>query len=94
VAARQIDEVRVYSRGLTGAEARQIYKSEAANLDSDDDGLLDTHETQTGIFVSATDTGSDPYDSDSSDDGLLDGEVVTAGFNPNMSYTPMFNLVM
>ena len=89
----QIDEVRVYNRGLTGAEAWQIYQSEAANLDSDDDGLLDIHETQTGIFVSATDTGSDPYDSDSSDDGLLDGEVVTAGFNPNTSYTPLFNLV-
>ena len=88
-----VDEVRVYNRGLTGAEAWQIYQSEAANLDSDDDGLLDTHETQTGIFVSATDTGSDPYDSDSSDDGLLDGEVVTAGFNPNTSYTPLFNLV-
>ena len=62
-------------------------------LDSDDDGLLDIHETQTGIFVSATDTGSDPYDSDSSDDGLLDGDVVTAGFDPNTSYTPLFNLV-
>ena len=89
----QIDDVRIYNRGLTGAEARQIYQSEVANLDSDDDGLLDIHETQTGIFVSATDTGSDPYDSDSSDDGLLDGEVVTAGFNPNTSYTPLFNLV-
>lgn len=88
-----IDEVRVYGRALTGAEVGQLYRSEVGSLDSDDDGLLDAYETGTGVFVSATDTGSDPYDSDSSDDGLLDGEVVTAGFNPNTNYTPLFNLV-
>jgi formylglycine-generating enzyme required for sulfatase activity len=88
-----LDEVRIYSRALSGAEVRQLYQTEAGNLDSDDDGLYDIHETRTGVFVSATDTGSDPYDSDSSDDGLLDGEVVVAGFNPNTNYTPLFNLV-
>jgi hypothetical protein len=88
-----LDEVRIYGRALSGAEVRQLYQTEAGNLDSDDDGLYDIHETRTGVFVSATDTGSDPYDSDSSDDGLLDGEVVIAGFNPNTNYTPLFNLV-
>jgi hypothetical protein len=88
-----LDEVRIYGRALSGAEVRQLYQTEAGNLDSDDDGLYDIHETRTGVFVSAMDTGSDPYDSDSSDDGLLDGEVVIAGFNPNTNYTPLFNLV-
>jgi len=71
----------------------RVVRSEDTNLDSDDDGLLDVYETGTGVFVSPTDTGSNPYDADSSNDGLLDGEVVTAGFNPNTNYTPLFNLV-
>jgi hypothetical protein len=89
----QIDEVRVYSRGLSATEAGQLYQSLVGDMDSDEDGLYDRHETGTGVLVSVTDTGSDPYDSDSSDDGLLDGEVVVAGFNPNTNYTPLFNLV-
>ena len=89
----QLDEVRIYVRALSPAEVGALYVLEIGDLDSDNDGLDDVHETNTGTFVSATDTGSDPYDSDSSDDGLLDGEVVTAGFNPNTSYTPLFNLV-
>jgi len=88
-----LDDIRIYGRALSGAEIRQLYQLEAGALDSDDDGLYDRYETGTGIFVSATETGSDPYDSDTSNDGLLDGEVVTAGFNPNTDYTPLFNLV-
>jgi hypothetical protein len=41
--------------------------------DDDDDGLLDIYETNTGVFVSPTDTGTDPFDADTDDDGLLDG---------------------
>ena len=43
------------------------------NPDSDDDGLLDGVESNSGIFVSASDTGTDPLDADTDDDGLLDG---------------------
>ena len=51
--------------------------------DDDNDGLLDTVETNTGVFSSAFDTGSDPLDPDSDGDGFLDGEEVAAGSDPN-----------
>ena len=37
---------------------------------------MDGAETNTGIFVGANDTGTDPLDPDTDDDGLLDGEEV------------------
>ena len=50
---------------------------EIANVDTDEDGLLDYYETNTGTFVSATDTGTDPNKADSDSDGLNDGSEVT-----------------
>ena len=41
--------------------------------DTDDDGYRDGVETDTGTWVSATDTGSNPFMSDTDGDGLLDG---------------------
>ncbi len=52
--------------------------------DSDDDGLLDGVETDTGIFVDAGDTGTDPLDPDSDDDGFSDGYEVANGTDPNI----------
>ncbi len=49
------------------------------NPDTDGDGLLDGAETNTGIWVSATDTGTDPLDTDSDGDGLLDGVETNTG---------------
>ncbi|MFD0894300.1 hypothetical protein KBB96_09815 [Luteolibacter ambystomatis] len=51
------------------------------DADSDNDGLADEVETNTHVFVGATDTGSDPLDADSDDDGLSDGAEITAGTN-------------
>ncbi len=51
--------------------------------DDDDDGLLDIHETNTGSFQSATDTGSDPLLADTDGDGYDDGVEVSAGTDPN-----------
>jgi len=51
--------------------------------DIDGDGLLNTVEDDTGIYVSPTQTGSDPLDPDSDGDGFLDGEEVAAGSDPN-----------
>ena len=45
-------------------------------LDSDSDGLLNSVETNTGIFVSLSDTGSNPNNSDTDGDGLSDGDEV------------------
>lgn len=48
----------------------------AEELDSDGDGLPDSVETDTGVFVDETDTGTDPFDPDTDDDGLIDGTEV------------------
>jgi sugar lactone lactonase YvrE len=77
-----IDEVRIYGRALSPAEVGALYALEVGDLDSDNDGLDDVHETNTGAFVSATDAGTDPYNPDTSGDGILDGEAVLWNFNP------------
>jgi hypothetical protein len=59
--------------------------ADATDTDDDGDGLLDVHETDTGTYVSPTDTGTDPLDPDSDDDGLLDGAEVALGTDPNDS---------
>jgi YD repeat-containing protein len=56
---------------------------DACDADDDDDGLADLVETDTGIFVSSADTGSDPFDPDTDGDGFDDQEEVLAGFDPN-----------
>jgi hypothetical protein len=61
-----------------------------AFLDPDDDGdsLADSVETNTGVFVSASDTGTDPNAADSDGDGLGDGEEVALGSDPNDPGSP------
>ena len=51
--------------------------------DLDSDGIPDAFETNTGTYVSSTDTGTDPNDADSDDDGLDDGAEVALGTDPN-----------
>lgn len=51
--------------------------------DTDNDGFLDGVESNTGIWISASDTGTDPLNDDSDDDGLLDGVE-----NPDLAYDP------
>jgi len=52
-------------------------------IDSDGDGLTDDVETNTGVYVSPNDTGSDPLVVDTDGDGLDDGdEVNTHGTDP------------
>ena len=52
--------------------------------DSDDDGdaLDDVYETNTGIYVSPTDTGTDPLNPDTDGDGYDDGFEVAEGTDP------------
>jgi hypothetical protein len=45
-------------------------------IDSDGDGLPDCVETNTGIFVDITDTGTDPFNPDTDGDGISDGDEV------------------
>ena len=51
-------------------------------VDTDGDGLTDSVETDTGLYLSDSDTGTDPLDADTDDDGLNDGEEVAEGSNP------------
>jgi hypothetical protein len=62
---------------------------DACDDDDDDDGLLDVYETDSGTYVSPTDTGTDPLNPDSDGDGFGDGAEVTAGSDPtDASDTP------
>ncbi len=45
-------------------------------LDSDEDRLDNCHETNTGVHVGPTDTGTDPLNPDTDDDGMDDGDEV------------------
>ena len=56
---------------------------DACDQDDDNDAIFDDFETNTGIFVSSTDTGSDPLVADSDGDGFEDGIEVAAGTDPN-----------
>jgi len=64
-----------------------------ADTDDDGDGLTDSIETNTGIWASASDTGTDPLKNDTDGDELLDGvetntgtwvSASNTGTNPNL----------
>ncbi|MGC4064073.1 MAG: hypothetical protein QM784_05420 [Polyangiaceae bacterium] len=65
----------------------------ASGGDTDQDGLLDSVETNTGKFVSTANTGTDPNDADTDDDGISDGDETlgtSAGLNlPAMGASPV-----
>ena len=52
------------------------------NADSDNDGLIDGIETNTGTFVGVNDTGTDPNNSDTDGDTVIDGQEVLDGSDP------------
>ena len=61
--------------------------------DSDGDRLDNCYETDTGVYVSPTDTGTDPYNADTDGDAIDDGDEVLgtlAGLNlPAMGANPL-----
>ena len=63
-------------------EAELANNTDPIDDDSDDDGLLDGPETNTGTFANAMDTGTDPNRADTDGDGISDGDEVagTLGF--------------
>ena len=74
------------NRGAIGNSTFRINSlivSSVAPVDSDEDGLIDDVETGTGVFIDASDTGSDPNNPDSDADGVLDGIEIALGIDPN-----------
>ena len=55
---------------------------DACDEDDDNDGLLDVVETNSGVFVSPSDAGTDPLLGDTDGDGLDDGMEVSFGTDP------------
>jgi arylsulfatase A-like enzyme len=56
---------------------------QAAPGDTDNDGLRDVVETNTGVYVSVGNTGSNPNVADTDGDSLPDGIEINLGTNPN-----------
>ncbi|DAC58120.1 MAG TPA: hypothetical protein D7I07_04230 [Candidatus Poseidoniales archaeon] len=59
-----------------------------ADDDDDGDGLFDSVETDTGLYVDGQDTGTDPLNPDTDDDGICDGpnavpQICIAGPDPS-----------
>ncbi len=63
------------STGLWGDWSDET--SFAIGIDTDRDGLCDSAETNTGVYVSSSNAGTDPRNPDTDGDGLMDGEEVT-----------------
>jgi len=59
-----------------------LFANSLLALDTDGDGLLDSVETNTGVYISVTDTGTDPNDADTDGDFLKDGFEVSRGLSP------------
>jgi hypothetical protein len=63
-------------------------QGDACDTDDDNDGLLDIYETNTGVYVSPTNTGTNALNADTDGDGIPDGVEVANGWNPNNPNDP------
>ncbi|HEY6131167.1 MAG TPA: hypothetical protein VIV27_04075 [Halioglobus sp.] len=80
--------IRTPVRGAIGNSTFRINSlvvSAPPPVDTDGDGLLDEVETDTGVYVGTSNTGTDPQDADSDDDNILDGAELAFGTNPTDS---------
>lgn len=80
-----LDEFRIYQRALSDAEVLSLFTFEG---DADADGLADSVESNTGVFISPENTGTDPSKPDTDSDGIIDGQEVSRyGTDPNKKDT-------
>ena len=56
---------------------------DVCDQDDDGDGILDIYETNTGTYVSPTDTGTNPLDPDTDGDRFDDHSELAWGSDPN-----------
>ncbi len=74
---------RLYIMEFSGTVTRIIDPASAAVADVDGDGVPDIHETNTGTYVSPTNTGTNPNSADSDGDGFIDLLEIEDDTNPN-----------
>jgi hypothetical protein len=72
--------VLVFNPGQEDFDGDQL--GDVCDDDDDNDGLLDVVETNTGTFISALDTGTDPMNTDTDADGFTDDLEVAEGSDP------------
>jgi autotransporter-associated beta strand protein len=72
--------------GLTNLQEYQL-GTDPNKADTDDDGLDDGVETNTGVYVGTSNTGTDPLNPDCDADGLLDGVETNTGIWASASHT-------
>jgi autotransporter-associated beta strand protein len=78
--------VCAHDSGNTGVAT---FSNISATGDRDGDGILDDSETNTGIYVSASNTGTDPDNPDTDGDGFPDGIELASGTDPFVPNTEM-----
>jgi uncharacterized protein YjdB len=68
------------------------------STDTDSDRLYDCVETNTGTYVSTSDTGTDPNDSDTDDDSIDDGDEVLGTLDgldlPGLGVSPLIKTIL
>jgi hypothetical protein len=72
--------ITIYNPGQTDTDSDGA--GDICDDDDDGDGLLDADETNTGVYVSPGDTGTDPLLADTDGDGFDDGVEVAYGTDP------------
>jgi hypothetical protein len=80
-----VSDAGLYRLTVSNSAGEESTTTQMAVLaDGDGDGIPDIFETNTGVFVSFTDTGTDPNASDSDGDGLSDfDEIFVHRTDPN-----------
>lgn len=72
-----VDGTQTFSLTVDNTDNDNDGDPDISDPDDDNDGLDDVVETDTGTFVDANDTGSNPFVADTDGDGFADGEEVT-----------------
>ena len=65
--------------GLTDLDEFEETKTNPTLVDTDEDGLIDGVETNTGTFISEKNTGTNPNSADTDKDGLIDSVETNTG---------------
>ncbi len=71
-----VTAIRVGDTKLNPTQVEVTRLSSDCTKDTDGDRIPDCYETNTGVYVSPTNTGTDPFNPDTDGDGISDGDEV------------------